>query len=180
MPTRCVHVRRGQYDLTVLDGMENAFPPRRTSSNIFRENRHDKDTARGMGGTRDSLDRLAVSTSDTQKLSRSVKQENRASLCLSSSSCNCGRSRLGFVRYTGTLCQFAMGNLRNQRRKLRVLYRKRAVPDVKKACGKLRLSILATHIFTYDNSRVQVVRSDRFLSPFGRYLLCAHDILRIG
>ncbi|CAM9373377.1 unnamed protein product [Ectocarpus fasciculatus] len=68
---------QGAYDLTVLDNMDGAFPPKRTSANIYRDNRYDKADggARGpmdFGETRDSLDRLAVSTSDgdRQRLAR--------------------------------------------------------------------------------------------------------------
>lgn len=69
--------RQGAYDLTVLDNMDGAFPPKRTSANIYRDNRYDKTDGgvRGsmdFGETRDSLDRLAVSTSDgdRQRLAR--------------------------------------------------------------------------------------------------------------
>ncbi|CAM9121210.1 unnamed protein product [Ectocarpus sp. 6 AP-2014] len=68
---------QGAYDLTVLDNMDGAFPPKRTSANIYRDNRYDKADGgvRGpmdFGETRDSLDRLAVSTSDVdrQRLAR--------------------------------------------------------------------------------------------------------------
>lgn len=57
--------------------MDGAFPPKRTSANIYRDNRYDKADGgvRGpmdFGETRDSLDRLAVSTSDAdrQRLAR--------------------------------------------------------------------------------------------------------------
>lgn len=72
--------RQGEYDLTVLNNMEGAFPPKRTTSNIYRDNRYDADGSvssngrdkgpMSLGETRDSLDRLAVSTSDKQRLSR--------------------------------------------------------------------------------------------------------------
>ncbi|CAN0544038.1 unnamed protein product, partial [Ectocarpus sp. 12 AP-2014] len=68
---------QGAYDLTVLDNMDGAFPPKRTSANIYRDNRYDKADggvrgAMDFGETRDSLDRLAVSTSDVdrQRLAR--------------------------------------------------------------------------------------------------------------
>ncbi|CAB1119581.1 unnamed protein product [Ectocarpus sp. CCAP 1310/34] len=68
---------QGAYDLTVLDNMDGAFPPKRTSANIYRENGYDKADgdvrgAMDFGETRDSLDRLAVSTSDVdrQRLAR--------------------------------------------------------------------------------------------------------------
>lgn len=73
--------RQGAYDLTVLEKMSDAFPPKRTSNNIYRENRHAENGAGGgrsgrdkgpmdFGETRDSLDRLAGSTGDRRRLSR--------------------------------------------------------------------------------------------------------------
>ncbi|CAM9748009.1 unnamed protein product [Laminaria digitata] len=52
--------------------MEEAFPPKRTSNNIYRDRRYE-DNAGGetaVGETRDSLDRLAGSTSGRRRLSR--------------------------------------------------------------------------------------------------------------
>lgn len=73
---------QGTYDLTVLDDMEGAFPPKRTTNNIYRDNRHDKNSSSSNGGrnkgpmdfgeTRDSLDHLAGSPTDRQRLSRCV------------------------------------------------------------------------------------------------------------
>lgn len=64
--------RRGAYDLSILDSMEDVFPPKRTTNNIYRDNRHQSESA-DLTETRDSLDRLAVSTSDRQRLSRSAE-----------------------------------------------------------------------------------------------------------
>ena len=66
--------RRGAYDLSALDSMEEAFPPRRTTNNIYRDHRYEDegDRGRGMAETRDSLDRLAGSTSGRRRLTRLV------------------------------------------------------------------------------------------------------------
>lgn len=69
----------------MLEAMDDAFPPKRTSTNIYRDNRHDtgaSNDSRGRGvrnkgpmdmeGTSDSLDRLAISTTDRRRLSRSA------------------------------------------------------------------------------------------------------------
>eukprot|EP00752_Nemacystus_decipiens_P005609 g5077.t1 len=68
----------GTYDLTVLDTMDDAFPPKRTTSNIYRENRYDQDGVGSgrdkgpmeFGGAGDSLDHLAGGAADRQILSR--------------------------------------------------------------------------------------------------------------
>lgn len=60
--------------------MDEAFPPKRTSSNIYRENRFDQGGVGGgrdrgameFGDTGDSLDMLAGGATDRQMLSRSV------------------------------------------------------------------------------------------------------------
>ncbi|CAM9480827.1 unnamed protein product, partial [Scytosiphon promiscuus] len=82
----------GAYDLTVLEGMDGAFPPKRTSSNIYRDNRYDTSTSNesgsggvrnkgpmNMGGTSDSLDRLAVSATDRRRLSRAGSTSSHGS-----------------------------------------------------------------------------------------------------
>lgn len=64
----------------MLETMDNAFPPKRTTSNIYRDNRYDQGgagsgRAKGpmeFGDTGDSLDRLAGGATDRQMLSRSV------------------------------------------------------------------------------------------------------------
>lgn len=73
MPAQPIVLRQGAYDLTALDGMENAFPPRRTTNNIYRgDDGYSKQGAAG-GEARDSLDRLAVSSSNRRRLSRLVR-----------------------------------------------------------------------------------------------------------
>ena len=72
--------RPGAYDLTMLETMDDAFPPKRTTSNIYRDNRYDQGgTSTGrdkgpmeFGGTGDSLDLLAGGATERQMLSRSV------------------------------------------------------------------------------------------------------------
>lgn len=65
----------------MLETMDDAFPPKRTASNIYRESLDDQgDVGSGrdkgpmeFGETGDSLDRLAGSAADRQRLSRSVR-----------------------------------------------------------------------------------------------------------
>lgn len=67
----------------MLETLDGAFPPKRTTSDIYHDNRYD-DQGGGVGSGRDkvpmefgdtgdSLDRLAGSATDRQRLSRSVR-----------------------------------------------------------------------------------------------------------